>query len=102
MPDLDLEMADGATTVFALLQSAKPVLLDFDLPAAPDISPWADRVTAVRARFAGRWNLPVLGEIPSAAAVLIRPDGHVAWVGKGTERGLRDALAVWFGPGAGA
>jgi len=31
-------------------------------------------------------------------AVLIRPDGHVAWVADGTDRGLRDALAAWFGP----
>jgi hypothetical protein len=30
--------------------------------------------------------------------VLIRPDGHVAWVGAGTDQGLRDALTTWFGP----
>jgi aromatic ring hydroxylase-like protein len=32
--------------------------------------------------------------------VLIRPDGHVAWVGDGTDSGLPDALTTWFGPPA--
>ncbi|HTL34988.1 MAG TPA: hypothetical protein VL326_17785 [Kofleriaceae bacterium] len=36
--------------------------------------------------------------MPSPGAVLIRPDGHVAWVGDGTDAGLHDALTKWFGP----
>ncbi|MDB4943280.1 MAG: yhjG2 [Labilithrix sp.] len=32
------------------------------------------------------------------AAVLIRPDGHVAWVAEGTDDGLREALTTWCGP----
>jgi len=35
---------------------------------------------------------------PAPAAVLIRPDGYVAWVGDGTQAGLTDALTTWFGP----
>jgi len=41
--------------------------------------------------------LPVLGEVAAPAAVLIRPDGHVAWVGDGTSARLTEALRMWFG-----
>ena len=58
----------------------------------------ADRVKRVDARYAGAWELPVLGAVAAPTAVLIRPDGHVAWVGDGTDQGLRDALTTWFGP----
>ena len=51
----------------------------------------------VEARYAGRWELPVLGEVAPPSAVLIRPDGYVAWVGEGTPSGLVEALATWFG-----
>jgi 3-(3-hydroxy-phenyl)propionate hydroxylase len=40
----------------------------------------------------------VLGAVAAPAAVLIRPDGYVAWVGEGTDLGLADALTTWFGP----
>ena len=46
----------------------------------------------------GTWDLPVLGAVAAPAAVLIRPDGYVAWVGDGTDVGLCDALATWCGP----
>jgi 3-(3-hydroxy-phenyl)propionate hydroxylase len=39
----------------------------------------------------------VVGEVAGPAAVLIRPDGHVAWAGDGGREGLADALATWFG-----
>ena len=87
MPDLDLDTADGPTRVYTLLHDAKPLLLDFGEPARIDIAPWADRVRLVEARFAGAWELPVLGEVTPPSAVLIRPDGHVAWVGAGNRRG---------------
>jgi 2-polyprenyl-6-methoxyphenol hydroxylase-like FAD-dependent oxidoreductase len=90
MPDLDLE---GGTRVFTLLHEARPVLLSFG--AALDIGPWADRVRQVDARYTGEWVLPVFGAVTAPSAVLIRPDGYVAWVGDGTDRGLRDALAAW-------
>jgi hypothetical protein len=73
------------------------VLLDFGEPGGFDISPWADRVRVVHARHDGGWELPVLGEVPAAEAVLIRPDGHVAWVGAPTDPGLPDSLTTWFG-----
>jgi hypothetical protein len=98
MPDLELLLEHGPERVFTLLHGARPVLLSFGDPATLDIAPWATRVQRVEARYTGPWELPVLGGVPAPAAVLIRPDGHVAWVGDGTERGLRDALSTWFGP----
>jgi 2-polyprenyl-6-methoxyphenol hydroxylase-like FAD-dependent oxidoreductase len=100
MPDLDLAAASGPQRVFTLLHDARPVLLDLGGPGALDITPWADRVRRIEARYAGRWELPVLGAVPAPAAVLIRPDGYVAWVGDGTDQGLRAALTTWFGPPA--
>ncbi len=98
MPDLDLVTGSGPRRVFTLLHAARPVLLNLGEPGALDIAPWADRVARVDARYAGVWELPVLGAVAGPAAVLIRPDGHVAWVGEGTDQGLRDALTTWFGP----
>ena len=98
MPDLDLVTADGPLRVFTLLHDARPVLLNLGEPGGVDITPWADRVQLVDAEYAGTWELPVLGEVAAPTAVLVRPDGHVAWVGEGTQLGLADALATWFGP----
>jgi 3-(3-hydroxy-phenyl)propionate hydroxylase len=92
MPDLDLVTAEGPLRTYALLNQARPALINFGDPGGIDISPWADRVQLVDAASAGPWKLPVLGEVPAPAAVLIRPDGHVAWVGEGTDDGLVDSL----------
>jgi hypothetical protein len=97
MPDLDLVTVDGPIRVFELLHSAKPVLLNFGEAGGLGAAPWADRVQLVHASYAGIWELPVVGEVAAPSAVLIRPDGHVAWVGEGTDAGLRDALTTWFG-----
>jgi 3-(3-hydroxy-phenyl)propionate hydroxylase len=97
MPDLDLVTANGPRRVFTLLHDARPVLLDLGRPGGLDITPWADRVQVIDATYAGTWELPVLGLVAAPAAVLIRPDGYIAWVGDGTETGLRDALTTWFG-----
>ena len=98
MPDLDLVTADGPLRVFELLHGAKPVLLNLGKPGGFDITPWSGRVQLVDASYEGEWELPVLGAISAPAAVLVRPDGYVAWVGEGTEDGLTDALTTWFGP----
>ena len=100
MPDLDLHTADGPTRVFTLLHDARPVLLNLGEPGGFDISPWADRVRLVDATHDGVWELPVLGEVAAPPAVLIRPDGHVAWAGDLTDPELPRALATWFGAAA--
>jgi len=97
MPDLDLVTANGPLRVFTLLHDARPVLLNLGAPGGFDITPWADRVQLIDAKYVGMWELPVLGVVTAPAAVLIRPDGYVAWVGDGTDTGLRDALTAWFG-----
>jgi len=97
MPDLDLLTADGPTRVYALLHDARPVLLDFGQPDRFDIARWADRVRLVNAKWSGAWELPILGEVAAPSAVLIRPDGHVAWTGDVADPGLPEALTTWFG-----
>jgi hypothetical protein len=97
MPDLDLVTADGPLRVFTLLHDAKPALLNLGEPGGFDITPWADRVQLIDAECSGLWELPVLGVVTAPTAVLIRPDGYVAWVGDRTDTGLRDALTAWFG-----
>jgi 2-polyprenyl-6-methoxyphenol hydroxylase-like FAD-dependent oxidoreductase len=91
MPDLDLVTTDGPVRVFTLLHDARPVLLNLGDRGAFD-TPWS-----VDAEYAGEWELPVLGKVAAPVAVLIRPDGYVAWVSDGTDAGLRDGLATWFG-----
>jgi len=98
MPDLDLVVASSPVRVFALLHDARPVLLNLGEPGALDDTPRPDRVRLTDAEYHGTWNLPVLGEVTAPTAVLIRPDGHVAWVGEGSHNGLLDALTTWSGP----
>ena len=98
VPDLDLGTADGPLRVFTLLHDARPVLLNLGEPGGIGIAPWADRVRLLDAKYSGLWELPVLGAVPAPTAVLIRPDGHAAWVGDHTHAGLSDALTTWFGP----
>jgi hypothetical protein len=102
MPDLDLVTATGPLRVFTLLDDARPVLLNLGEPGAFDIKPWADRVQLIDATYNGVWELPALGAVTAPTAVLIRPDGYVAWVGDGSQLGLADALTTWFGPPAAA
>jgi 2-polyprenyl-6-methoxyphenol hydroxylase-like FAD-dependent oxidoreductase len=98
MPDLDLVTADGPLRTYTLLHEARPVLLNLSEPGSLEIGPWRDRVQAVDGAYDGIWVLPVLGEVPAPTAVLVRPDGHVAWVGTSTEEGLEESLTTWFGP----
>jgi 3-(3-hydroxy-phenyl)propionate hydroxylase len=98
MPDLDLITASGTLRVFSLLHHARPVLINVGDPGRFHIAGWADRVQRIEARYAGKWELPAIGEIAPPSAVLVRPDGYVAWVGEETEQGLAEALTKWFGP----
>lgn len=101
MPDLDLVTTDGALRVFTLLHGARPVLLNFGEPGSIDIAGWTDRIQLVDADYAGAWELPALGTVPAPAAVLVRPDGYVAWVGDPAAPGPTEALTKWFGAPAG-
>jgi 3-(3-hydroxy-phenyl)propionate hydroxylase len=96
MPDLDVVAPEGAVRVFELLHQARPVLLEFGGPGL-DADGWAGRVRHIAARYDGAWVLPVLGEVAAPTAVLVRPDGYVAWVGEGSAEGLSEALGTWFG-----
>jgi hypothetical protein len=98
MPDLELATATGPLRVFALLHEARPVLLNLGEPGGCAIAPWADRVQLIDAKYVGPWELPVLGAVTAPTAMVVRPDGYVAWVGDRTPLGLPDALATWFGP----
>jgi 3-(3-hydroxy-phenyl)propionate hydroxylase len=97
MPDLDLVTAHGSLRLFTLLHRARPVLLNLGEPGGFDLTPWADRIELLEASYAGPWELPVLGAISAPSAVLIRPDGHVAWVGNLNQSDPSDALIRWFG-----
>jgi 3-(3-hydroxy-phenyl)propionate hydroxylase len=101
MPDLDLITAEGPRRVFDLLHEARPVLLNLGTPGSLDIAPWADRVKLIDATYDAAWELPVIGPVTAPRAVLIRPDGYVAWVGGEDQQGLTEALRLWFGPAAG-
>jgi hypothetical protein len=98
MPDLDIATTAGPLRVYTLLHQARPVLLNLGKPGSLDIAPWKDQVQSIDASYEGAWDLPASGKVNAPAAVLIRPDGYVAWVGDGSDAGLRDALATWFGP----
>ncbi len=102
MPDLDLVTVNGLLRVFTLLHDARSVLLNFGEPGGLDLTAWADRVQLIDAKYVGPWELPALGAVTAPTAVLVRPDGYVAWVGDLTQLGLTDALTTWFGPPAAA
>ena len=67
-------------------------------PGAIDFASWASRVKVIDANYDGDWELPAVGFVTPPGAVLIRPDGYVAWVGDLNREGLADSLATWFGP----
>lgn len=98
MPDLELATATGPVRVYELMHEAQPLLLNFGRPGQADAGAWSNRIKAVDARYDGVWDLPVIGPVSAPSAVQIRPDGHVAWVGEGTNAGLAEALSRWYGP----
>jgi len=97
MPDLDIVTTDGPTRVFALLHEARPVLLNLGDAGSLAIDGWEDRLKLIDATYDGVCELPVVGEVSTPRAILIRPDGHVAWIGDGSTEGLHDACSAWFG-----
>jgi 3-(3-hydroxy-phenyl)propionate hydroxylase len=97
MPDLDLITAGGPVRMFTLLHAVRPALINLGRPGTVDIALWADRVQLVDAEFSGAWELPAIGEVSAPTAVLVRPDGYIAWVGEQTQDGLAEALTTWFG-----
>jgi hypothetical protein len=97
IPDLDLVTARGPTRMFALLHDARPLLVRFGRPRPAGDRTVGDRARVVDAEHVDAWELPVVGRVTAPSAVLVRPDGHVAWVGDGTDAGLREALDTWFG-----
>jgi hypothetical protein len=98
MPDLDLVTDNGPLRVFTLLHLARPMLLNLGEPGSFDITPWGDRVQLIDAKYDGVWELPAFGAVTAPSAVLIRPDGHVAWVRDRNRLDLPEALTTWFGP----
>jgi len=101
MPDLDVHTADGPTRVYNLLHDARPLLLNFGRPGEFDAATLLDRVRYADATYDGAWALPVVGAVDAPPAVLIRPDGHVAWAGDVTDPDLLRAGAAWFGAAVG-
>jgi hypothetical protein len=98
MPDLDLKTPAGPLRMYTLLHTGRPVLLNLGAAGAFDATPLPPAVQLVDAHYRGAWELPVVGIVAPPSAVLVRPDGYVAWVGEGTAEGLAEALRTWFGP----
>jgi hypothetical protein len=81
------------------LGAGRPLLINLAEPGRLEPGGWSDRVNLVETSYDGDWELPVIGPVQAPHAVLVRPDGYVAWVDvAGSEAGLEAALSTWFGP----
>lgn len=95
LPPLQLLTADGTANAIEWLSEGKGLLID--LSGGGVAAGWADgrsdRLTYVAATPADPERTA------GAAALLVRPDGYVAWARteKGDTDGLSDALGTWFG-----
>ena len=102
MPDVDLVTDRGPVRAYSLLHEGRPLLVNLGARGGFDDAPWAARVRTVDARCDGPWELPAIGAVAAPPALLVRPDGHVAWVGELAGAGPADALTFWFGRSAAA
>jgi 2-polyprenyl-6-methoxyphenol hydroxylase-like FAD-dependent oxidoreductase len=97
LPHITLTTGTGECAVASTLHAGRGVLLNLSGAAADagDVSGWKDRIDVVAVQPAAQI---------AATAVLLRPDGHVAWVRTTSpdEAGLRTALTTWFGEPSGA
>ena len=99
MPDLDLQLNGDRRRVYELLRDGRPLLINLGEAGRLDTAGWEDRVGVIEAGYGGEWELPVTGVVAAPSAVLVRPDGYVAWVDEArSSAGLGDALTTWFGP----
>lgn len=92
LPPRTLRGASGPSSTAELLHGAKGVLLVLgdDDSACRIVAGWADRVDTVKA---GTEEPETFGR---ADALLVRPDGYIAWVSDESD-GLESALRRWFG-----
>jgi bifunctional hydroxylase/dehydrase len=99
LPPAALRCVSGRATTTELLHPARGVLLDLadDAALREAVARWHDRVTTVTAELDD--PAATRGPLATSNAVLVRPDGHVAWTGRRSDE-LVAALHRWFGPPA--
>ncbi len=97
VPDLELNTANATTSVYGHLYDAEALFIDLEPTSDLDPRPRSERVKRMVGTCAGPWELPIVGTVKPPSALLVRPDGYVAWAGTGTSDGLHSALTTWFG-----
>jgi hypothetical protein len=96
VPDFAVANAVGTQRVAELARSGRPVLVDLTESGgvAASVADVKEQLTVAAGRL--------VGEVP-ATAVLVRPDGYVAWASSQARpdpdqlRELRSVLTYWFG-----
>ncbi|MFE0522935.1 FAD-dependent oxidoreductase [Streptomyces sp. NPDC058954] len=91
LPHTDLRTGATRCTTADLLRSGRGLLLAVGGPPPPLDAALADRIDTVTAQAAAG------SPLEAAGAVLVRPDGYVAWAGAADGAGLTEAAERWFG-----